>query len=745
MDRHAKAFETTAEWMWWRADRLDDVLERIGKPHWSGYAADAFGERLRTVSRACRDATARFMEAREAALKWVLAMWGQQNAADAALDAAHQALEDIARAEATLGLLNTEHGALLSSLAQLQKTQRQYATTPPPSGTRVPTTSEVATARRKAEAVDDELRAARAQLQDGQERLEQAKRQARAAKEEYEAEESVLVRALHATLYGALPALAPSQLNDFVTTVSEFALLPPSADTTSALMDMLSLLKPETLAALLAADPKLAQKFWDDPPAPEKVAAWWKKLSPEARERWCQSAPEVIGNLPGLDADTRIHANAVQLARDLQDLSIGPESPRGKTLKDILAALGVGKLKDGTSADYERLAKALKPPRGLLSYNLRHEPPLAAVAIGDTRAEKSGKVTWMVPGMNSGLGEDGRLKGWTFAGINQYHQQDVMDGLPHLVVAWIGYDPPGVDSVLQGDKARAGGRRLRAELDGQWAADSILGGNPDPFTAVVSHSYGTTVASNAISGLAHKVQSVVFVASAGVEGGFGSGRELEVEGGLGRVYATQSSQDGIAGVGRAYSGRADPTDDRYGARVFSSEGDAAERLEPTDGHDVLGKGSDRGAFNEHATDGHGYFDKDTEALHNTAAAALGLDDQINGGTRSVPSLRPPQDPNSAPGVRSETCPPPSRHPRAYPRPHPFRLCLPWRIRASTRRQHPVRRSLDKVEGPTPGRSPATRRRRCATRRWRMAGFGNPTQCLRSRERRTTQPVGLGSV
>lgn len=656
VDRHAKHFETTAEWMWWRADRLDDVLDQVGEPHWSGYAADAFGERLRTVSRACRDATSRFMEAREAALKWALAVWGQQNAADAALDAAVEALEDIERAEATLGLLNAEHADLLAALAQLQKTQRQYAGTPPPSGTTAPTTGEVAAARRKAEAAADEARITHLQLQDAQQRLEQAKRRARTAKEQYETEEGVLVRALHATLYGGMPALAPSQLDDFVSTVSEFALLPPSIDTASALMDMLTLLKPDTLSALLAADPKLAQKFWDHPPPPGTVAVWWKKLPLEARERWCDFAPEVIGNLPGLDADTRIHANAIQLARDLNDPTISPDSARGKTLKDILAALGVKKLRDGTADDYERLAKSKKPPRGLLSYNLRHEPPLAAVAIGETSAEKSGKVTWMVPGMDSGLGEDGRLRRWSLAGTNLYREQDGMDGLPHMVVAWIGYEPPVNQfpdpGVIRGDKARAGGRRLAAELDGQWAADSVLGGNAHPYTAVVGHSYGTTVASNAVTDLSHEVQSVVFLASAGVEGGFASGRDLKVEGGMGRVYASQSSQDGIADVGRAASGRADPCDDRYGARVFSSEGDAAERLEPTDGHDVLGEGDDRGVLNLHASDGHGYLNTDTEALRNTAAAALGLDGKINGGTQSVPSLRFPQEASSTSEARA---------------------------------------------------------------------------------------------
>lgn len=652
MDRKAKEFDTTAEWMWWRAERLDGVLEQVGEPHWTGYAADAFGERLRKVSRACRDASSRFMEAREATVKWAIAMWTQQNAADSALDEAERALEDIERAEAGLGLLNAEHAKILAALAQLQKTQRQYATTPPPPGTTVPTTAEVAAAPRRAEAANDELGAARTRLQDAQERLDHAKRQARTAKEQYETEEDVFVRALHATLYGGMPALAPSQLNDFVATVSEFAQLPPSTDTASALLDMLTLLKPETLAALLAADPKLAQRFWDNPPPPEKVAGWWKKLVPESRERWCEFAPGVVGNLPGLDADTRIHANALQLARDLDDPTISPDSARGTTLKDILAALGVEKLREGTAADYERLAKAKEPARGLLSYNLRHEPPLAAVAIGETSAEKSGKVTWMVPGMDSGLGEAGRLKDWTFAGLNLYQEQARLDGFPHMVVAWIGYEPPVNQfpdpGVMQGDLARAGGRRLAAELDGQWAADSTLGGNAQPYTAVVGHSYGTTVASNAITDLTYEVQSVVFLASAGVEGGFTSGRELKVEGGMGHVYASQSSQDGIADVGRAVSGRADPCDDRYGARVFSSEGDGAERLEPTDGHDVIGRGDDRGLLNLHATDGHGYLDRNTEALRNTAAAALGIDAKINGGTRRVPSLEFPQQATSMP-------------------------------------------------------------------------------------------------
>ncbi len=183
--------------------------------------------------------------------------------------------------------------------------------------------------------------------------------------------------------------------------------------TASELMNLLALLSPAEVERILNSNPDLIQAFWDTPPPAEAVASWWKTLSPEQREKWCQAAPSIVGNLPGLDADTRIHANMIQFQRDLYDPSIDPNSPRGIVIQDILAALKVGGI-SGPGLDYERLAKEQLPPRGLLAYYSTHVPPLAAVAIGDTSAEKSGKVTWMVPGMNSGLGnERDTLSGWT--------------------------------------------------------------------------------------------------------------------------------------------------------------------------------------------------------------------------------------------------------------------------------------------------------------------------------------------
>ncbi|WP_158864452.1 alpha/beta hydrolase [Leifsonia sp. AG29] len=406
----------------------------------------------------------------------------------------------------------------------------------------------------------------------------------------------------------------------------------------SQLMSLLALFGPEQVELLLNRNPELAQLFWDNPPSAEAVATWWKALSPDAREKWCQAAPTIIGNLPGLDADTRIHANTIQLKRDLYDGSIDPNSPRGILLRDILKALDVEKY-SGPALDYERLAKEGKTPRGLLAYNSTRTPPLAAVAIAETSAEKSGKVTWAVPGMNSGLGEPGRLAGWTNAAAKLHKAQNELEpGVPHLVVAWIGYAPPTLDqSVIQGDHARAGAARLTKELDGQWAASSIVSGNPHPFTAVVGHSYGTTVATNAVNGngpLSRNVQSVVLLASAGVERSIPTADSLAVDGGAGRVYASQSSRDEVADAGRDLSRRGDPRDGSFGAKVFSSDGDTAQLYQPTDGHDAIGYGKDRGGpwIFAHATAGHGYLDAGTEALKNTAAAALGLDHEINGGT-----------------------------------------------------------------------------------------------------------------
>lgn len=624
VDALSSELKSVAEWMWRRAMAWTDVLNRVGEPNWSGLAAEVFRERLQAVIDAAHTASTRHSEGADATWAWVVAMCDTQAAADAALQQAKHAQEDLALAEASVGMLTAEHAALLNAVTAAQKAHSN-----------VPAGSDLIARRQQEQKALAELAAAKRLVEDAQQRLDDARTKARTAKDAYDTAARVFINALQATLHGAIAHATAPELSTFTSTMGTLTGVKAGVDIESEFMNLLTQLTPEQVRKLLAEDPDLVQQFWDNPPDPEAVASWWKTLPDAVREAWCQDAPQIIGNLPGLDADTRIHANAIQFQRDLNDPTIDPDSPRGKVLRDILKALNVAKIY-GPGLDYEALAKANIPPRGLLDYNLRHDPPLAAVAIGETSAERSGKVTWMIPGMANKLGDkDSTLTGWTNGAINLYNEQQQMEDGPHMVVAWIGYDPPALlpdTSVFAGDRARAGAARLSQELDGQYAADRILGGNPHPFTSVVGHSYGTVVAANAAALLHHDLQSVVFVASAGIERHIPDASFLNVEGGPQHVYTTESSKDGVAGLGRLGSARADPRDSSFGGRVYSSEGDLAHHLEPTDGHDATGSGSDNGdVLHPHATSGHGYFDQGTEAVHNTAAAATGIDGQINGG------------------------------------------------------------------------------------------------------------------
>ncbi len=373
VDTLAAELRRTAEWLWHRSNVLDSVHATIAAPYWSGVAAEVFAERLRSVVDGARVASGRHNEGSDAARRWSTAMAETQTATDRALQDAELAQADLLLAEASLGLRTGVGFAGTGSLDP---------------------------------AAETELLHARFRLQDAQQCLDDARRKAQIAKDDYDTAEDAFVRQLDATLHGALPHASLPELGNFVTLFGTITGVESAAARGSGLLDLLTALTPEQVEKLLAEDPRLAQRFWDDPPPPERVASWWKGLSSEVREAWCQFAPTIIGNLPGLDAETRIHANSIQLRRDLYDPEIDPDSPQGIALRDILTALNVHKF-SGPWLDYEKLARGFDPPRGLLSYNLRHDPPLAAVAIGETEAEKSGKVTWTVPGMNTGMGEPG--------------------------------------------------------------------------------------------------------------------------------------------------------------------------------------------------------------------------------------------------------------------------------------------------------------------------------------------------
>ncbi|SEH67382.1 Alpha/beta hydrolase [Leifsonia sp. CL147] len=602
-------------WLQQLAGVMDGVLNLVQPPAWTGLAADAFCARLRGVRDAANTSSARNAEAAEACNTWVNAMWSIQFTADNALEAAEEALADIATQEAAAMTLGSKHAALLLAQTTLEKTYSRYADNPPPPGTHIPTGLELQAARRKAETVEDELRQAQRLLEDAQQRLDQARRDAQTAKDEYEHAESTFVTRMDATLNGAPAHATTPELHDFtsgfgkLTTVDKTGVISTPVDA----MLLLERLLPAEMNLLLAGD-SATEQFWDHPPAPDVVAGWWNSLEPAIRDAFITDAPGIIGNLPGIPYSDRNRANLITLHDAMKNPNLTPEQ------KAVL----------------KKMELALNPPvRGVpvqvVAFNLYAHPPMVAVGYGDL--DTCSDTTWCASGM--GFGAKDALDSWSDAAKNLWNAQKKL-GEPHPgVVACLEYDNPDLAGVNVSDAAKDGARRFAAELDGDAAVRDVFGPGPAPIN-VVAHSYGTTMAAIALTLTHIRVDAFVMVGSAGIDTGLvPSLSKLHAD----HVYTTAASEDLLAPFGAALSGRAEPNPGVArpldpsigGATSFSSDGDGD--LLRVDGHNPLGeKGhtTHSGFQNAAPSEDHGYFDPRTQSLKNIAATTTGRLDQLSG-------------------------------------------------------------------------------------------------------------------
>ncbi|RII99137.1 hypothetical protein DZF97_16205, partial [Clavibacter nebraskensis] len=212
-----------------------------------------------------------------------------------------------------------------------------------------------------------------------------------------------------------------------------------------------------------------------------------------------------------------------------------------------------------------------EPRRWLVSLSHR-DPPLAAITVGDLDTAR--QVTFTVPGMGT-YTDDMQL--WTETAQNVFDAQAAV-GAPaaHAVVAWIGYrtPPPGVDATL-GDYAERGAPLLASEIQGLQAARH---GGDLASVNVIAHSYGSTMAADALAARDLGVDSFVMLGSAGVEDGIANARQLHAR----HVYAGEAADDGEAVWGRL--SRQDPRAPGFGATVISVDGDPARGLLPVTTH-----------------------------------------------------------------------------------------------------------------------------------------------------------------
>lgn len=323
---------------------------------------------------------------------------------------------------------------------------------------------------------------------------------------------------------------------------------------------------------------------------PRAVAAWWASMTDDERAWLIDRFPDRIGATEGIPYADRDRANRATLERLLQgdDLSSGQRAALEAVLRE---------LDNGGS------------PTQLILLDVLDGSARAAIAVGDL--DSAGYATVIVPGMNSTV-KDSMQSTMDAARAVDAQMRELLlrsDGGTGAVVAWIGYEAPGYDTVGQGDHARAGAVHLPSMIEGNRAAQDHAGRTP--FLHVLAHPYGSTTAANALAETSG-VDAFTMFGSAGIENTLGSAGDLNVP--TGQVYVTESPDDGIADVGRNISGRQDPSAAGFDAVNFGSR--------DTTGHNMIMEPAH--PWVETVTGPqYGYLNPGTQSLKNIGLIAVG--------------------------------------------------------------------------------------------------------------------------
>ena len=231
----------------------------------------------------------------------------------------------------------------------------------------------------------------------------------------------------------------------------------------------------QSAAAVLGLSPDAIPAVGADPAA---VAAWWAGLSADERQLYLTGWPDRIGALDGLPAVDRDTANQLALRTYLGE-NVNQRLDHGNSWHDRAVNL------------LDRLEAAESGPAPL--YLLAFDPlgdGKAAVAIGNP--DTAAHTALLVPGVGTELdgirgqisrAEALRNTAGAFAG----------PGEQVSVIAWLGYDPPRIDTDILtapfGDKSRDGAAALDTFVNGLHTAHS----SGDVHVTAIGHSYGSTV------------------------------------------------------------------------------------------------------------------------------------------------------------------------------------------------------------------------------------------------------------
>lgn len=337
---------------------------------------------------------------------------------------------------------------------------------------------------------------------------------------------------------------------------------PPSADSSVSLqLDKLTRMSTPDAETYLLRHPQVALQLFNG--EPDLIAAKWKSYSPAERRELIGIAPQIVGNLEGADYLSRDAANRKELVRRLAAAtSAVSRDPKNTIAKRTVTCL---------EAIHATVRGSHQPRRYLVSLT-GDAMPLAAVAVGDL--ETARQATFDVPGMGT-YTDDIQL--WTQAAVNVFDAQGEVGASEHrAVVAWIGYQtpPPGIDATF-GDYAARGAPKLGSAIRGLYAA---RGGTERTSVSIIAHSYGTTMAADALAAQNLHIFSFVMFGSAGIEDRIKNAAALHAK----HVYTGEAGSDDVAIWGRV--SRQDPSAPEFGATVIPVNGGRNTGFLPVTGH-----------------------------------------------------------------------------------------------------------------------------------------------------------------
>ncbi|TQL47653.1 alpha/beta hydrolase family protein [Homoserinimonas aerilata] len=354
---------------------------------------------------------------------------------------------------------------------------------------------------------------------------------------------------------------------------------------------------PEKLSALVAL-----------PPLAHDVAGWWSEIGAEPRRALVLAVPGVIGNLQGVPYEVRDAANRSYLKSSIVMLERAVAEGAGRAADVALQA----QLRMLRQIELALGDRGTVPARSLIAVDIEW-PGRAAVALGDLSTADF--VSYLVPGMFFTV--DGQIVDWTTTAqalhseeltlLGSIRQPDGSASVTHssiATVAWMGYETPTVFTVGELALANEGADRIAQAIGGLRAVRA----GDQPFVTLITHSYGSTAASIALSDGVTAVDALAIVGSPGVV--VASASDLAVR--AGNVFVGEASWDPVV-LGTFYGH--DPAGEAFGARPIG----------------VTGGTDDLTGIALAASTGHnGYFVPGSECLRNLALISLGSGDLVMG-------------------------------------------------------------------------------------------------------------------